>query len=92
MLDLEMEGMLRPMLLARTMYQNPEQGQMLLVDKLRMLLDMLLGMLLQELLMPVLLLRMLDQDQNKEHNEWLKQLLLKQQGKRVLQLGHLRDP
>jgi hypothetical protein len=68
MLDLEMEGLLLPMLLARTMYQNSEQGKMLLVDKLRMLLDMLLGMLLQELLMLVLLLMMLDQDQNQEHN------------------------
>jgi hypothetical protein len=32
MLDLEMEGMLRPMLLARTMYQNPEQGE---IEKLQ---------------------------------------------------------
>jgi hypothetical protein len=68
MLDLEMEDLLLPMLLARTMYQNSEQGKMLLVDKLHMLLDMLLGMLLQELLMLVLLLMMLDQDQNQEHN------------------------
>jgi hypothetical protein len=34
MSDLEMEDLLLPMLLARTMYQNSEQGKILLVDKL----------------------------------------------------------